>query len=203
MDSREDMERLIFFEATREKAAANYARCPEDADNLTQWGGALLELAHFRQGQDQLNMIEESESKLREALAINPKKHETLWCLGNSHTAHGFLLPDSGKANEYFKKASDCFKKALDEEPKSELYMKSLEMSAKAPNVYVELQRQVLSQQLGIGGSGSGSGANLSAKGRKKKQNNDFKYDVLGWAVLVLGVVAWLGMAKIAPPRAL
>lgn len=26
--------------------------------NLTRWGGALLELAHFRQGQDSIDMVQ-------------------------------------------------------------------------------------------------------------------------------------------------
>jgi hypothetical protein len=55
---REELERLMFFEQTREKAAADYARSPNDPDNLTRWGGALLELAHFRQGQDSIDMVQ-------------------------------------------------------------------------------------------------------------------------------------------------
>jgi hypothetical protein len=55
---REELERLMVVEQTREKAAAGYARNPKDADNLTRWGGALLELAHFRQGQDSIDMVQ-------------------------------------------------------------------------------------------------------------------------------------------------
>lgn len=35
-----------------------------------------------------------------------------------------------------------------------------------------------------------------SKKGKKKKANNDLKYDILGWVVLAVGVIAWVGFAK-------
>jgi tetratricopeptide (TPR) repeat protein len=149
---REELERLMFFEQTREKAAAGYARNPKDADNLTRWGGALLELAHFRQGQDSIDMVQDAVKKLEEALQIKPRKHDALWCLGNAHTSQGFLVTDTDKANSYFKKAARCFQQALDEEPNNELYLKALEMTEKAPSLHQELQKQLASQQVILGG---------------------------------------------------
>ena len=36
--------------------------------------------------------------KLDEALAINMKKHDALWCMGKAQTSYAFLAPNKDKA---------------------------------------------------------------------------------------------------------
>ncbi|KAJ4729468.1 putative Mitochondrial import receptor subunit TOM20 [Melia azedarach] len=131
MDMQSDFDRLLFFEHARKTAEATYAKNPLDADNLTRWGGALLELSQFQTVPDSKKMILDAISKLEEALLVSPNKHDTLWCLGNAHTSHAFLTPDQDEAKEYFNKASQYFQQAVDEDPSNELYQKSLEVAAK------------------------------------------------------------------------
>ncbi|ERN09941.1 hypothetical protein AMTR_s00013p00188440 [Amborella trichopoda] len=110
-----DIDRQFFFEAALMTAEATYAKNPLDADNLTRWGGALLELSQFQQGPNCIKMVEDSISKLEEALEVNPRKHDTLWCLGNAYTSHAFLTPDHEVAKTYFRKASQYFQRAVEE----------------------------------------------------------------------------------------
>ncbi|EFJ33587.1 hypothetical protein SELMODRAFT_437971 [Selaginella moellendorffii] len=192
-----DMERLVFFEAMRERCAAEYLRSPHDPENLTNWGNALLELAHFQQGDESVPLVEDSISKLEAALKINPKKHQTLWILGNAHTCHGFLVADVLEASEHFKKAATCFQDAYNEEP-SEVYSKSLEMARQAPLLHQELQVQLASQGMAINASSSSSRSGNKGKKKKSSKRSDLAYDVLGWVVLAIGIVAWVGMANMA-----
>jgi len=39
-------------------------------------------------------------------------------------------------------------------------------------------------------------------QGSKKKANSDLKYDIFGWIILAVGIVAWMGIAKshVPPP---
>ncbi|KAI3929832.1 hypothetical protein MKX01_026000 [Papaver californicum] len=37
-------------------------------------------------------------------------------------------------------------------------------------------------------------------QGAKKKTNNDLYYDIAGWVVLAVAIVAWIGMAKFHVP---
>lgn len=57
----------------------------------------------------------DSVSKFEEALVINPRKHGTLWCLGNAYTNQALFTPSISEAGVYFEKARDCFQKALTE----------------------------------------------------------------------------------------
>ncbi|KAF8378002.1 hypothetical protein HHK36_029335 [Tetracentron sinense] len=197
MEPANDLDRLLFFEHARKTAETTYASNPLDADNLTRWGGALLELSQFQSVPDSKKMMKDAISKLEDALLIDPKKHDTLWCLGNAHTSHAFLTPDLDEAKGYFDKASQYFEQAVNEDPGNELYIKSLEVTAKAPELHMEIHKHGFSQQTMGGGSSTTSNAKSS-----KKKSSDLKYDIFGWVILAVGIVAWVGMAKshVPPP---
>uniref|UniRef100_A0A3Q7F2H4 Mitochondrial import receptor subunit TOM20 n=1 Tax=Solanum lycopersicum TaxID=4081 RepID=A0A3Q7F2H4_SOLLC len=163
MEMQSEFDRLLFFEHARKSAETAYAQNPLDADNLTRWGGALLELSQFQPVAESKQMISDATSKLEEALTVNPEKHDALWCLGNAHTSHAFLTPDMDEAKVYFEKATQCFQQAFDADPSNDLYRKSLEVTAKSS---------------------------------KKKKSSDLKYDIFGWVILAVGIVAWVGFAK-------
>lgn len=138
-------------------------------------------------------------SKLEEALSVNPNKHDALWCLGNALTSQAFLNPDVDEAKVYFDKAAVYFQQAVDEDPSNELYRKSLEVAAKAPELHVEIHKHGLGQQA-VEAAGPSSSA--GTKTQKKKKNSDMKYDILGWVILAVGIVTWVGFAKanLPPP---
>ena len=143
----EELERMQFFEQARARAEQDHKANPSDAQVLTRWGGALLELAHFKQGPEAVQMIELAVSKFEAALAINPKKHDALWCLGNALTSQGFLFQEAERAGDFFDKAKTCFQRALNEVPTNEIYKKALEMTEQGAGLHAELQRQLAEQQ--------------------------------------------------------
>ncbi|GAV66503.1 TOM20_plant domain-containing protein [Cephalotus follicularis] len=193
-----DFDRLLMFEHTRKTAEAAYSKDPLDVDNLIKWGGALLELSQFQNIAESKKMLNDGISKLEEAMLLNPTRHDALWCLGNAHTSYAFLTPDFDEAKGYFDKATEYFQRAVVEDPGNELYIKSFEITAKAPQLHMEVHKQGMAQQTLAGGGSSTS----NAKSSTKKKSTDLKYDIFGWIILAVGIVAIVGMSKshIPPP---
>ncbi|KAF8083657.1 hypothetical protein N665_0759s0008 [Sinapis alba] len=194
MDNKDaEFDAIIMFEQIRKVSEATYIENPLDADNLTRWAGALLELAQFHNEDPKLT-VQEAITKLEEALLIDPKKHPAIWCLGNAYTTLAFLSPEETEAKFNFDLAAYFFKLAVEEHPDSETYQKSLEMTAKAPLLHAEVHRQGFGQQP-LGGAGPSP-----ASSSKVVKNSELKYDVMGWVILAIGVVAWVGYAKASAP---
>ncbi|CAH2080133.1 unnamed protein product [Thlaspi arvense] len=200
MDLQEDLERLAFFDYALKAAEATYIKNPLDADNLTRWGGALLEVSQIQNPSESKLMLQDAISKLEEALLINPKKHDALWIIGNAHTSIGFLTPDETEARDNFDKATHYFQQAVDEQPENENYQRSLALTSKAPELHTAVHQHGLGPQP-LGGAAGPSSTN--SKTMKKKKNSDLKYDVLGWVILAVGIVTWINFAKsqMPPPR--
>lgn len=195
--SQSDLDRLLMMEHARKTAELAYAQNPLDADNLTKWGGALLELAGFQSPAESVEYCEVAKTKLEEALQIDPERHETLWCLGNAYTSHGFYTKEHETAVGYFAKATQYFQQATTMEPTNELYQKSLDLSLKAPELHIEFHKQMEGQSAAVEGP---SASKVKASKKKKKKDNDLTYDILGWVILAVGVFAWVGMAKSTVP---
>jgi tetratricopeptide (TPR) repeat protein len=160
---------------------------------LTKWGGALLELAHFRQGHEAYAMIEDAIEKFQGAIEIDPdNRHDALWCLGNAYTSQGFLSANAEVSAEFFTKAAACFEKAAEMDPDNESYKRALEMSSKAPQLYAELQKQLeaaneeaMLEAKKRGGNSSGAKDQPGDTKAAAKYWSDTTYDALGWACLV------------------
>ncbi|KAI3699912.1 hypothetical protein L2E82_44519 [Cichorium intybus] len=205
MEMQNDFDRLLFFEHARRSAEVTYAKNPLDTENLTRWGGALLELSTFQSVQESKSMIKDAISKLDEALSIDPRKHDALWCMGNAQTSYAFLTPDKDVAKGYFDSAYTYFQQALEEDPGNELYRKSFEVAVKAPELHSDLHKQASSQQAMASGSIGGPSTSSSVRGPKAQKSSDLKYDIFGWVILAVTIVAWVGFAKSnvpsQPPR--
>ncbi|XP_054785583.1 mitochondrial import receptor subunit TOM20-like isoform X2 [Prosopis cineraria] len=129
--SEKDLDCARLSECNSKNAEANCEENLHEAEILTKWGVALLELSQCQSPSESKRMINDAISNLEEALLICPTKHDTLWYLGNAHKSYAFLTPDLHEANNYFDKAYKCFKKAVEEDPENELYKKSLEITIK------------------------------------------------------------------------
>lgn len=187
-------ERLRFFEDAIVQAKSDYEKDNTDAQALTRWGGALLELAHLHRGERACSTIEEAIEKLQTALELDGTKHNALWCLGNAYTSKGFLMQgDKEQAHELFNKALECFRKAQAEDPTNEIYRRAVEVTEKAPEIYEELQRQLGGEREGGVADPTAASSSRSTEQAKKPKGSskeggkvsDAWWDFAGWACLV------------------
>ncbi|KAK1383985.1 Mitochondrial import receptor subunit TOM20 [Heracleum sosnowskyi] len=201
MDPQSDLERLLFFEHARKTAETKYSQDPLDVENLTRWGGALLELSQFQTVVEARKMLDDAMLKFDEALMIDPSKHNALWCMGNANTSYAFITPDTDEAKPYFDKAVDYFSQAVDADTKNDLYRKSLEVAYKAPELHKEVHKQGGFAERAV----FGDGPSTSSSSGNPKSSSDLKYDICGWVILAVALVAWMGYAKSnmppPPPR--
>ncbi|WIA12152.1 hypothetical protein OEZ85_012225 [Tetradesmus obliquus] len=189
----DESEREQFFEVAKAQAQKDFQEDPTNAHALVRWGGALLELAHFKQGSDADKCISDAIAKLEQALSIDPERTDAEWCLGNAYTSMGFLAADRKTALQHFNKAEDYFKHCKEKEPSNETYKKALEMCKKAPEYYDEIQSQL--QQAQAAGAVSGGGS-----GKKGGEANEFWWDVAGWVTLGAIIVGVLMLSKGGSP---
>lgn len=103
-----DADRKEFFERARRQAEDDCSKNKRDASALTRWGGALLELANYVPSDEAPQYVNDAVNKFQEALSIDPRRDEALWCLGNAYTSQGFLSPQKMKAMELFARAKVC-----------------------------------------------------------------------------------------------
>ncbi|CAA0833812.1 Mitochondrial import receptor subunit TOM20-3 [Striga hermonthica] len=200
MDMSIDYDQRSLFEDALKKAEATYAKNPLDAENLTRWGGVLLELSQYQEGPKCKDMVKLAIDKLEEAVTVNPKNANALWCLGNAYTSNAFLIQDFDEAKDYFEKATQYLEQASELEPQNDLYRRSVEMSSKAPELHVEIHKHSLGQQA-LGPEPSLS-TRTKQQSSKRSRSSDLKYDIFGWVILAVGIFAWVGFAKsnVPPP---
>lgn len=70
---------------------------------------------------------------------------------------------------QYFNKAKACFEKAVRLEPRNEVYKKAFEMTAKAPALHAELQKQFAAQQMAIEARVNGARSRASGATQRER----------------------------------
>ncbi|KAI3812420.1 hypothetical protein L1987_17128 [Smallanthus sonchifolius] len=119
---------------------------------------------------------------------------------GDALTANGFLNPDLDEAQIQFEQAAECFQKAVDQCPECEHYLQSLANTSKVTDLHNEIHKKgVLNQtQQSLGG---GSAASSKSKKSAKNKSSDLTYDICGWIILAVGVIALVSMIKSHVPQ--
>ncbi|KXZ51334.1 hypothetical protein GPECTOR_13g821 [Gonium pectorale] len=158
---------------------------------LVRWGSAMLELAHYRHGEESVDMIKEAITKLKKAIDMDADRTDAFWCLGNAYTSLGFLCPSKPRALENFTEAAKAFKHCHDKEPTNETFKKALEMCDKAPEYYDGIQSHIANAPGGADGPGGRGGA----KGATSSVP-EWVWDVGGWVLLAGAVTTALLIAK-------
>ncbi|GLC55465.1 hypothetical protein PLESTB_000990100 [Pleodorina starrii] len=196
----DDPEREQFFEIAKQQAQREFESDNTNVQALVRWGGALLELAHFKQGDESADTIKEAITKLQQAISLDSDRTDAYWCLGNAYTSLGFLCPDKSKANQNFKEASKAFKHCYEKEPSNETYKKALEMCEKAPDYYDEIQSHIAQSGGGGGGEMGGGGGSKKGAGPSSKVP-EWVWDLGGWTLLAGAVAAAVIIAKVTTPQ--
>ncbi|KAF5829818.1 translocase of outer mitochondrial membrane [Dunaliella salina] len=155
-----------FFEAARLQAQRDFEKDKKNAQALVRWGGALLELAHYKSGRESTDMIKQAIVKLQQSLEIDPSRADAEWCLGNAFTSMKCSIQD----------------------PSNETYKKAIEMCEKAPEYYDEIQAHIQAQIMGDMTGG--------AAAKVLPSPADFWYDVGGWVVLGAVLVGTMFLAR-------
>ncbi|CAH1436728.1 unnamed protein product [Lactuca virosa] len=176
-------------------AEITYAKKPLDTEirNLIEWGRDLLKLSTFKSAEESKTIVKYAIWKLYEALFIDPKKHEALWCMGSALTSLAIMTPDDDIAKDNFDSAYTYFQKAIAEDPGNELYQKSIEEAEKA----IESHEQAMAS-----GASTSSYAKLleCLKSQKKEL---WQFDVCGRVLLAVTIVGCVRFAKanVHPPQ--
>jgi len=197
MMQQEEMERLIFFETTRQEAKAKTQENDKDIQAWLQLGGALLELAHFRRGTEAHEFLKDSIVAFEKVLQLDANKHEAMWCLGNALTSEGFLDIDRPSALRKFEEAKQYFIRAATAAPHNEHYQKSLSMAPKAPEIYDQVHSPEAQGIIPGMGAPPGGGAEMDMGA-----NDDFFWTCVGWGVLAASLVTFALYAPKPPPMA-
>lgn len=200
----DDSDREAYFEAAIVQASRDFQEDNTNAKALLQWGGALLELAHYKQGDEAIQFFNDAIDKFNQSLAIDPGRNEANWCIGNAYVSLGFLQQSRPEALEYFQKAKDVLQACVNKEPNNEPFRKALEMCEKAPEYYDEVQAQMKKAQAAAGAAGGKRSSGTGGGAKDPLGISDFWWDAAGWVLLVaaIGGIAVLSRSGAAAPKA-
>lgn len=189
----DDADREQFFEAARVQAQREFETDSTNSQALVRWGGAMLELAHYKQGDDSIKMINDAIVKLQQAIDMDADRADAYWCMGNAYTSLGFLCSDKPAALKKFEDAKVAFQKCQEKDPSNETYRKALEMCEKAPDYYDEIQSHIAAS----GGAADGPpGSARKAGGAGASAISDVWFDIGGWVLLGAAVAGALVLAR-------
>lgn len=194
----DDRDREQFFEAAIVQAQKEHQEDSTNVQALIHWGGALMELAHYKQGDEALQCIQDAIDKLKHALRMDDSHAQAHWYLGNAYTSLGFLQKDKAEALEFFGQAKEVFQAGRDKDPSNETYAKALDLCDKAPLFYDEIQSELQKSEEASGQGGGKPGARRGSGAGGGSQGDllgisDFWWDAAGW-VLLVGIISGIAL---------